>query len=50
MVLTVEPGCYFIEPLLEEALGDPLLAPFIHKDTLLRSGQGGLRLFVRGIG
>lgn len=45
MVLTVEPGCYFIEPLLEEALADPARAKYINTEVLARyRGSGGVRL------
>ena len=47
MVLTVEPGCYFINHLLDEALENPELSPYLNAD-LLASEQyrrfGGVRL------
>ncbi len=45
MVLTVEPGCYFIAPLLEKAARDAAQAPLLVPDALARfSGFGGVRL------
>ena len=47
MVVTVEPGCYFIDHLLDEAMeeGHPL-APFLNKELIDREyrGYGGVRL------
>jgi len=45
MVLTIEPGCYFIDVLIERALADPELNRFIVADRLnhLR-GFGGVRI------
>lgn len=43
MVLTIEPGIYFIEPLLEQALSDPAQACFINSSVLQRfRGFGGV--------
>jgi len=45
MVLTVEPGCYFIDHLLDAALADPALAPHLNADVLMTyRGFGGVRL------
>ncbi|CAM6022110.1 unnamed protein product [Sphagnum balticum] len=45
MVITVEPGCYFIEPLLEEALQDPAKSEFLVKQVLEKFRRfGGVRL------
>ncbi|KAI8462387.1 MAG: Xaa-Pro dipeptidase (X-Pro dipeptidase) [Monoraphidium minutum] len=45
MVITVEPGCYFIPLLLRPALEDPARAKFLNADALQRfMGFGGVRL------
>ena len=45
MVLTVEPGCYFMEPLLQPALANPATSVFFNVAVLQRfRGFGGVRL------
>ncbi|XP_025425745.1 xaa-Pro dipeptidase [Sipha flava] len=45
MALTIEPGCYFIEPVLKQALNDPKLSIFINEEVLNRFWNfGGVRI------
>jgi len=45
MVLTVEPGCYFIEAQIKEVLENPATAKFINQTVLARlRGSGGVRI------
>lgn len=45
MVLTIEPGCYFIDFLMDRALADPELSRFIVADRLNEyRGTGGVRI------
>ena len=45
MVITVEPGCYFINILLRRARANPAQSRFINEDTLQRFMRfGGVRL------
>eukprot|EP00850_Spirogloea_muscicola_P011102 SM000067S20379 [mRNA] locus=s67:509389:522459:- [translate_table: standard] len=44
MVLTVEPGCYFISALLEPAMANPSLMHFFTSAIARLRGMGGVRL------
>lgn len=45
MYLTIEPGCYFIAPLLEKAFADENLAKFLVRDQIERFRNfGGVRI------
>lgn len=45
MYVTIEPGCYFIEPLLKKALEDPNQSKFLVKENIDRFWEfGGIRI------
>jgi Xaa-Pro dipeptidase len=45
MYITVEPGCYFIDYLVEQALADPIQSKFIHAERMKAfKGFGGVRI------
>lgn len=45
MYITIEPGCYFIKPLLEKAFADPVQSKFLVKENLGRFWYfGGVRI------
>ena len=45
MVITIEPGIYMIDHLLDKALADPRLACFFNREVLQRlRGFGGVRI------
>lgn len=44
-VITVEPGCYFIDALLDPAMGDSNTSKFFNREVIGRfKGFGGVRI------
>ena len=51
MVVTVEPGCYFIDATLLPAMDDPETAHFFNRERIEQfRGFGGVRIEVCGCG
>jgi Xaa-Pro dipeptidase len=45
MAITIEPGCYFIDTLLDKAIADPHVSKFFNTEALARfRGFGGVRI------
>ncbi|CAI5438587.1 unnamed protein product [Caenorhabditis angaria] len=45
MVITIEPGCYFIDFLIDQALADPVKSKFLVKSEIDKyRGSGGVRI------
>jgi Xaa-Pro dipeptidase len=46
MVVTVEPGIYFVDPILDKALSDPVLSQFLNTELIeiYRRKVGGVRI------
>ena len=45
MVMTVEPGCYFIDSLLDQLLSNAQIHKYVNKEMLQRfCGAGGVRI------
>ena len=47
MVLTIEPGIYFIDYLLNEAMSDPIKSQYLVKEVIdMYRGIGGVSNFI----
>ncbi|KAI9094646.1 peptidase M24, structural domain-containing protein [Phlyctochytrium arcticum] len=46
MVITIEPGIYFVDPILDQALADPVKRAFLNVDVVerFRKSVGGVRI------